>query len=79
VIIGASKVRGVESQGMLCSARELGLGEAAEGIRGLPPDAPVGTLGYLRSHEAGPKSHYPNRGDVMSVLGLAGSWRRPAV
>ncbi len=72
--IGASTIRGVESQGMLCSARELGLGEAAEGILELPADAPVGTAlrEYLHLDEAVAEiSITPNRGDAMSVLGLA--------
>jgi phenylalanyl-tRNA synthetase beta chain len=37
-----SKIRGVESAGMVCSERELGLSEEHEGIILLPPDAPVG-------------------------------------
>jgi phenylalanyl-tRNA synthetase beta chain len=74
LVIGAAKLRGVESQGMLCSARELGLSEAGEGILELPSDAPLGTplREYLRLDasllEIGVT---PNRGDAMSVLGLA--------
>ncbi len=74
VLIGASKIRGVESRGMLCSARELGLGEAAEGILELPPDAPLGTAlrDYLHLDEVVAEiAITPNRGDAMSVLGLA--------
>ena len=48
VTIGATSIRGVESQGMLCSARELGLPEAGEGILELSPDAPLGAS--LRDH-----------------------------
>ena len=40
--IKATKIRNVESFGMLCSAKELGLAEDAEGILILPPDAPGG-------------------------------------
>jgi phenylalanyl-tRNA synthetase beta chain len=40
--IKTSKLRGVESEGMLCSAKELGLAEDASGLIILPPDAPVG-------------------------------------
>jgi phenylalanyl-tRNA synthetase beta chain len=72
--IAASKIRGIESQGMLCSARELGLGEAAEGILELPDDAPLGTplRDYLRLDEnLAEISITPNRGDAMSVLGVA--------
>src|SRR5215472_18256431 len=42
VSIGAAKLRGIESQGMLASAKELGLAEASSGILELPPDAPLG-------------------------------------
>src|SRR6188508_1661008 len=40
--ITAAKLRGVESFGMLCSAKELGLADTSEGIVELPADAPVG-------------------------------------
>ncbi len=72
--IGAAKLRGVESQGMLCSARELGLSEAGEGILELPADAPLGAplRDYLRLDEALLEiSITPNRGDAMSALGIA--------
>src|SRR4051812_2116642 len=41
--ITAAKLRGVESFGMLCSARELGLADSSDGIIELPADAAVGT------------------------------------
>jgi phenylalanyl-tRNA synthetase beta chain len=41
--IKVAKVRGVESHGMLCSARELGLADEAGGLLVLPADAPPGT------------------------------------
>jgi phenylalanyl-tRNA synthetase beta chain len=72
--IAAATIRGVESQGMLCSARELGLGEGADGILELPADAPVGTplRDYLRLDETlADIAVTPNRGDAMSVQGLA--------
>jgi phenylalanyl-tRNA synthetase beta chain len=69
-----SKLRGVESQGMICSQRELGLGDAHEGIWVLPADARVGAplpevvkVGR-RVLEVGLT---PNRGDAASVLGVA--------
>ncbi len=72
--IKAARLRGVESQGMLASARELGLAETSNGIIELPADAPVGTS--LREYLA--LDDYvldlavtPNRGDAMSVLGVA--------
>jgi len=72
--IRAARLRGVESQGMLCSARELGLDEAGEGILELPPDAPLGSP--LREHlqlddMVLELAITPNRGDAMSVLGVA--------
>ena len=72
--IQSAALRGVESQGMLCSARELGLLMSSEGIIELPADAPVGTdlRGYLDLDDAILEvSIYPNRGDAMSVQGLA--------
>ncbi|HTI95922.1 MAG TPA: phenylalanine--tRNA ligase subunit beta, partial [Rudaea sp.] len=41
--IKAAKLRGVDSNGMLCSAKELGLDADASGLLELPDDAPVGT------------------------------------
>jgi len=74
VAIAATRIRGVESQGMLCSARELGLGEAGEGILELEADAPLGVplREYLRLDETLIEIGItPNRGDAMSVLGIA--------
>ncbi|HEV7137411.1 MAG TPA: phenylalanine--tRNA ligase subunit beta, partial [Steroidobacteraceae bacterium] len=42
LVIKAAKLRGVESAGMLCSAKELGLADASSGIVELPSDATVG-------------------------------------
>jgi len=73
-LIGAAKLRGVESFGMLCSAKELGLAEASEGIVELPADAPVGTdlRAYMQlDDEIVELNVTPNRGDAMSVLGIA--------
>ena len=69
-----TKIRGVESHGMLCSAVELGLGDEADGIMQLPDDAPVGTeLGsYLGLPDAVIDVDLtPNRGDCFSMLGIA--------
>jgi phenylalanyl-tRNA synthetase beta chain len=74
VTIRAAKLRGVESQGMLASAKELGLSDASAGIIELPPDAPVGTAlrEYLKLDDPVlDVSVTPNRGDAMSVLGIA--------
>lgn len=72
--IRAAKLRGVESQGMLCSAKELGLSEDASGLLELPIDAEPGK--DLREYLALEDSVLefaitPNRGDAMSMLGLA--------
>lgn len=72
--IGTAKMRGVESAGMLCSARELGLSQDHAGLLELDADAPVGqslrqaldlddTLFTLKLT--------PNRADCLSILGVA--------
>jgi len=74
VKISAAVLRGVTSLGMLCSARELGLGDAADGILELPDDAPLGTdlRSYLDLDDPILEVNVtPNRGDAMSVLGVA--------
>lgn len=72
--IKAAKLRGVESFGMLASAKELGLAETSSGILELPADAPVGAplREYLQLDDTVLElSITPNRGDAMSVLGIA--------
>jgi phenylalanyl-tRNA synthetase beta chain len=72
--IKAAKLRGVESFGMLASAKELGLGDDSNGILELPADAPVGQAlrTYLKLDEAVLDINVtPNRGDAMSVIGIA--------
>jgi phenylalanyl-tRNA synthetase beta chain len=72
--ITAAKLRGVESFGMLCSAKELGLADTSEGIVELPADAPVGQdlRAYLDLDDPILELNVtPNRGDAMSVLGIA--------
>jgi phenylalanyl-tRNA synthetase beta chain len=69
-----SKIRGVVSNGMLCSAVELGLGEESDGILSLASDAPVGQAitDYLNLPDAVIDLDLtPNRGDCFSVLGIA--------
>ena len=72
--IKAAKVRGVESQGMLCSAKELGLSADASGLMALPDDAPIGAnvreLLDLDDQLLTTKPT-PNRGDCLSILGVA--------
>ena len=72
--IKAAKLRGIESAGMLCSAKELGLAEVSEGILELPSDAPLGAdlRRYLDLDDTVLEfAITPNRGDAMSVQGLA--------
>jgi phenylalanyl-tRNA synthetase beta chain len=72
--IKEAKMRGVVSQGMLCSARELGLSEDHEGLLVLPADAPVGRdlRQYLLLDERKITIKLtPNRGDCLSVVGVA--------
>lgn len=72
--IKAAKLRGVESNGMLCSAKELGLDTDASGLFELPDDAPVGTplAEYLGLPDASIEIKLtPNRADCFSVRGIA--------
>ncbi|MFM7397024.1 MAG: phenylalanine--tRNA ligase subunit beta [Gammaproteobacteria bacterium] len=72
--IKAAKLRGVESAGMLCSAKELGLAETSDGIVEFASDAPLGATVRdflsLDDHVL-ELSITPNRGDAMSVRGIA--------
>ena len=68
-----SEIRGVESNGMMCSVRELELGEDHDGIIELPEDAPVGES-FASYHGASPVFDVaitPNRPDCMGVYGIA--------
>ena len=72
--IKQAKLRGVESNGMLCSARELGMDMPADGLLELPADAPVGKpiQDYLGLDDRILELNVtPNRGDCLSVQGLA--------
>lgn len=72
--IKAAKLRGVESFGMLCSAKELGIDNDASGLLELPADAPVGRpLGdYLGLPDASFELKLtPNRPDCLGLVGLA--------
>ena len=72
--IKAARVRGVESHGMLCSAQELGLSSASEGLMILPASARIGADvrevldldDWLLTTKP-----TPNRGDCLSLLGMA--------
>ena len=72
--IKAAKLRGVDSNGMLCSAKELGIDADASGLLELPADAPVGTplADYLGLPDASIELKLtPNRADCFSVRGIA--------
>jgi phenylalanyl-tRNA synthetase beta chain len=72
--IKVAKVRGIESSGMLCSAKELGIAEDASGLLVLPADAPVGQpiRAYLDLDDnVFELKLTPNRADCLSLLGIA--------
>jgi phenylalanyl-tRNA synthetase beta chain len=72
--IKVGMLRGVESQGMLCSARELGVAEDSSGLLELPQDAPVG-VDFRDYYELNDLKFTikltPNKADCLSVLGVA--------
>ncbi|MEZ5526837.1 MAG: phenylalanine--tRNA ligase subunit beta [Gammaproteobacteria bacterium] len=72
--IRQAKLRGVESNGMLCSAEELGLAESSDGLLELSADAPVGAdiREYLALNDHSFELDLtPNRGDCLGVIGVA--------
>ena len=72
--IKKAKLRGVQSLGMICSAAELGLAEASEGIMPLPADAPIGTdiRVYLSLDDPCIEVDLtPDRADCLSLAGVA--------
>ena len=74
ISIKQAKVRGVDSFGMLCSAKELGLSADATGLLELPVDAPIGQdiREYLSLNDyLLTVKLTPNRADCLSILGIA--------
>ncbi|GMV91550.1 MAG: phenylalanine--tRNA ligase beta subunit [Candidatus Hydrogenedentota bacterium] len=72
--IGRRKMRGVESQGMMCSARELGLGQDHDGLLILPQDLPIGAdaIPLLGLDDVILEIEVtPNRGDWAGMIGVA--------
>lgn len=72
--IKKGKLRGVESQGMLCGASEIDLEDKIDGLLELPADAPVGVniREYLKLDDnVIDISITPNRGDCFSIRGIA--------
>ncbi|MBS1089103.1 phenylalanine--tRNA ligase subunit beta [Gluconobacter wancherniae] len=74
ITIKAGQIRGQDSGGMLCSLRELGLGEESDGIAELPDTAPIG-IPYAQFAKLDDPvveiSITPNRGDALSIRGIA--------
>lgn len=72
--IGRRKMRGVESQGMMCSSRELGIGEDHSGLMILPPEVEIGqnVVPLLGLDDVVFEIEVtPNRGDWASMMGAA--------
>jgi len=72
--IRKAKLRGVESYGMLCSARELGLSDEASGLMELSPDLPTGVSlvdALALADTILEVNLTPNRGDCMGMAGIA--------
>ena len=72
--IAETELRGVQSQGMLCSEKELGMATVSSGIFVLPDDAPIGqaVYDYLKLDDKIINIDLtPNRGDCFSQLGVA--------
>ncbi|HMH02677.1 MAG TPA: phenylalanine--tRNA ligase subunit beta [Candidatus Udaeobacter sp.] len=71
--IRKSKLRGIESEGMLCSPIELGLGEDSSGLLILTPDAKIGApiVDLFPTDTILDVEITPNRGDLLSHFGLA--------
>jgi len=72
--IKKTKLRGAESHGMLCSARELGLSDEHKGLLELPADAPLGAdlRAYLQLDDTVISVGLtPNRGDCLGIEGMA--------
>jgi len=72
--IKVGQLRGVESQGMMCSSKELGISEESNGLMELPADAPVGQS--IRDYLGLDDLKFtikltPNKADCLSVLGVA--------
>lgn len=74
ITLGKGVIRGVESNGMLCSAAELELSDESDGILDLPDDAPVGAAYAAWAGLSDPVIEInltPNRPDATGVYGIA--------
>ncbi|HEY95714.1 MAG TPA: phenylalanine--tRNA ligase subunit beta [Dehalococcoidia bacterium] len=71
-VLRPAKIRGIESSGMVCSEKELGISDRHEGIMVLPDDAPIGTpLADYMGDVVFDIEITPNRADCLSVIGIA--------
>ncbi len=78
VVLKAARIRGVESAGMVCSEKELGISDEHDGILVLADDAPVGTpLEQYLGDTIFDVDVTPNRADCLSMLGHSARGGRP--
>jgi len=72
IVLKPAEIRGVASEGMVCSEKELGISDSHEGILVLSPEAPIGTplIAYL-GDVIFDLDVTPNRPDCLSVIGIA--------
>jgi len=67
-----ARIRGIDSAGMICAEKELGISDNYEGIMVLPPEAPAGTpLADYMGDTVFDLDVTPNRPDCLSVIGIA--------
>ena len=72
MVLKPARIRGVASEGMVCSEKELGISESHEGILVLRADAPIGVpLGAYLGDIVLDLDITPNRPDCLSVIGIA--------
>ena len=72
ILLKPAKIRGVASEGMVCSEKELGISDIHEGILVLPPEAPIGApLSAYLGDAIFDLDVTPNRPDCLSVIGIA--------
>lgn len=72
--IKKAKLRGVPSFGMLCSSKELGMGDGVDGLMALPADAPIGKdirEYFWLDDQSIELSLTPNRSDCLGIAGIA--------
>src|SRR4030042_50985 len=71
-ILKPAKIRGIVSEGMVCSEKEMGISESHEGILVLPPEAPIGApLSAYLGDVVLDVDVTPNRPDCLSAIGIA--------